>query len=336
MTPSQRKPTAHDVARMAQVSSATVSYVLSGRRSGAPRVSAETRARVLAAVAALGYAPNQAARALRRSRTERVCLLLTRLGVPSFDLLAQAVQRSADQHGYSVIITIGDSPVRAQQALEQLRRGLADGAIIACDLAQRDADALVASGVAVVAMGNPITGVGIDSVRTTEIGACYEATQYLIARGHRRIAFLGLPPNDPRPSRYQGYARALSDADIAVDPLLVQSSAGSREEAYASTRRLLQHGRPPTALLAAADIAAMSAIMAARDLGLRVPDDLAVIGVGNLPEGEMMHPRLTTVGQQPLEFETTAELLFSRLRGEAPAEGRTLIHPWRLIIREST
>ncbi len=76
--------------------------------------------------------------------------------------------------------------------------------------------------------------------------------------------------------------------------------------------------------------------MAARDAGLRVPDDLAVIGMGNIPEGEMIRPRLTTVGQQPLEFDSTAELLFSRLRGEAPAAGRTVVLPWRLIVREST
>jgi DNA-binding LacI/PurR family transcriptional regulator len=145
-----------------------------------------------------------------------------------------------------------------------------------------------------------------------------------------------LPPNDPRPSRYQGYAKALSDAGIAVDPLLVQSGAGSREEAYATTQLLLEGGLRPTALLAAADIAAASAIMAARDLGMRVPHDLAVIGMGNIPEGEMIRPRLTTVGQQPLEFDTTAELLFSRLRGEAPAAGRAVVLPWRLIIREST
>src|SRR5688500_10743070 len=109
----QRKPvTSHDVARRAGVSQATVSYVLSGRRSGEPRIKDETRQRVLEAAAELKYVPNQTARSLRRRRTERVCLLLSRLGVPYYDRLVADVQQAADAHGYVVIVTVGGSAAR--------------------------------------------------------------------------------------------------------------------------------------------------------------------------------------------------------------------------------
>ncbi|CAA9220941.1 MAG: Transcriptional regulator, LacI family [uncultured Chloroflexia bacterium] len=122
---------------------------------------------------------------------------------------------------------------------------------------------------------------------------------------------------------------------IAVDARLVQGIGTSREQAYHATETLMTLDEPPSAIFAASDLAAISAIWAARDAGRRVPEDIAIIGVGNVPEGLIMRPPLTTVGPSDLDFRFIGELLFSRLHGEAPREGRVVDHGSTLILRGS-
>lgn len=352
MARSPSTPTAADVARRAGVSQAAVSYVLSGRRAGKdskPGISAETRARILAAVAELGYVPNHTARSLRRGRAERVSLVLPGLGIPFHDALVRDLQRVGEAHGYTLIVTIAGSPERQRQALLHLRRRLADGVVIVGDWPDEGMLApLVEAGIAVVAYHNHLTPVGFDVVRTTEGDAGYEATRYLLDRGRCRIAFLGTFGSPPAPDtyarfarydRFMAYLRALRElgpgAGAALDPALVVDGAGTRRTAYDATRALLALPDRPTAIVAAADIAAAAVIAAVYDAGLAVPDDVAVVGAGNIPEGETTRPPLTTIGPAPLDFTPVAELLFGRLGGDAPPGGRTHRIPWSLIRRGS-
>lgn len=329
--------TAQDVARLAGVSQATVSYVLSGRRNGALRVSDETRQRVLAAVAELNYVRNDVARSLRRQRTERICILVERLGVPYNDVLARDVQRIAESHGYSLIIAVGGELQRERRVLEQLRRGLADGVIIIPNqLSVDDLLPAVDAGLAIVVMADWNTDQALDIVASNESAAAYEAVSYLISRGHRRIAFIGHTiDRASRHPRLLGYLHAHADYAIPIDPRLLSAGARSRHEAYSAARTLLVQAERPTAILTTADIAALSVIVAAQDLGLGIPDDLAVIGTGNIPEAELVRPRLTTIGPTEREFTLIAELLFSRLMAPNPLPGRIHTTPWQLIRRES-
>lgn len=332
----RKRVTSHDVARRAGVSQATVSYVLSGRRSGQLRVSDETCQRVVAAAQELGYVPNQTARSLRRQRTERVCLMLSRVGVPSYDQLVIDLQRCADQYGYTVIIAVSNSPEREQHVIQQVRRGIADGLLIPYHIDPAHVAQIAATGLPVVVMSNQITPNGFDVVRTTEAMACDEAMSYLIAKGHRRIAFLAHRPNVDTPyARYESYARMLQANNIPLDPELVRVGAEQREASYRSTCDLLALPERPTAVFASSDIGAISAISAIQAARLRVPEDVAVVGVGNIPEGAAMRPRLTTVGQEPLDFGAVAQLLFDRIRADGMIEDRELVLPWRLIVRES-
>ena len=317
--------TAHDVARVAGVSKATVSYIVSGRRNGNARISDATRQRVLAAVAELGYVPDQTARSLRRQRTERVCVVLPNFGVPSHDLLVQQLQVAADLHGYTVIVAVASTAERERQVLDQLRRRLADGAIFVgpSHIDADDLTALAKVNVAVVVMSNQIAGPQFDAVYSSDVEACCEAVTYLLDQGHRQIAFLGqCADQGARQERFEGYRRALAQRGIEVDERLSLGSGNSREQAYRNTATLLELDEPPTAIFAASDLAAISAIWAVRDACRRVPEEVAVVGVGNIPEGKMMQPALTTVGPATLEFGYLSDLLFSRLAGDAPAEGR--------------
>jgi LacI family transcriptional regulator len=329
--------TAHDVARLAGVSQATVSYVLSGRRSGKLRVSDETRQRVMEAVSELNYVPNDAARSLRRRRSERICLVVQRLGVPFDDVLARDVQRMADSHSYSLVITLGGTLQRERHVLGQLRRGLADGAIIIpAEIGPDDLAPLVDAGLALVVLANWKSELAFDAWYWDDGAAAYQAVAYLIELGHRRIGFVGHSlERGPHNPRFESYLRALADHGIVSDPRLSTAGAASRQSAYEAARALLAQPERPTAVFATADVAAMSAILAAQDIGLRVPHDLALIGTGNIPEGELIRPRLTTAGPREREFTPVAELLFSRLASALPLPGRMHLDPWELIRRES-
>jgi DNA-binding LacI/PurR family transcriptional regulator len=237
-----------------------------------------------------------------------------------------------------MIIAVGGSPERERHALDQLRMRLADGAIIdSATIMADDLTPLMQANVALVVISNHLTaGPGFDVVRTTEAEASFEAALYLLDRGHRRIAFLGhSDARWPHYERFSSYLRALESRGIPIDDGLIRGGAGSREQSHAAAMELLRLPNRPAAILAASDIGAISVIWAARDLGLRVPEDVAVMGFGNIPEGEIVRPSLTTVGPVHLQFGDVAELLFSRLKGEAPPAGRVHHHPWALIRRGS-
>ncbi len=334
---STRIPTITDVADLAGVSSATVSYVLSGRRSISDRISQSTRQRVLQAVESLGYAPNQAARSLRRQRTERVCLITNRTFIPYNEILIQQLDSAAAAHGYLCVILVGGSAERNRRAFDQLRQGLADGAYIRSSLLDADElQKLVDTGLALVVEGNVRSVPGADFVHLPHERASAEAVRYLIARGHSRIGFLGFGPLDPPSPRFAAYLQVLSEHGITADPgCCVVHEEGVRIDAYSCAAHLLNQPHRPTAIFADTDLAAMAAIGAARDIGLRIPHDIAIIGLGNLPEGMLTRPALTTIGPARIDFGPGVDLLFDRLAGRAPVEGSTWEMPWQLFERGS-
>lgn len=338
MSQSPRMPTARDVARLAGVSTATVSYVLSGRRGGGDGISEETRNRILAAVAELKYVPNQTARNLRRQKTERICLVLPRLGSPYNDVLAQNIQDVVEAKGYSMIIAVSGTVAQEARVLDQLRRQMADGVVFHARYMETDTDVaalseLARSGTAVVVVSDIIQSSAFDIFRTKHAEGCYEAVSYLIAKGHKRIGFIGHLSNQGYFARYNSYRQALSDHGIETDDDLIRGGASHRDKSYRSALDLLRLEQQPTAIFVTSDIGATGALWAVRDAGLRVPDDVAIIGVGNIPESVTTVPQLTTVGPNPLEFTAAADMLFSRLEGKVTGEGRVFTQEWGLILR---
>ncbi len=335
-------PTIRDVAQLANVSASTVSYVLNGRAGEASRISPETHERVLAAVSELSYVQNITARHLRRRFTERICLALPGLGRPYHDVLAQQLGQMAQTLGYSVIVSVGGTFESNIGILNDVRSGLADGIILDLNDAEDPRivpklEDLAHSRIATVVFGSHLTGSGFDMIATTEGQAVASAVQYLIHRGHRRIAYIAhqIECGVPVGQRYRSYVSALSEAEIPVEPALVVDGAGSREAAYQNAQLLLSLANPPTAIFSASDIGALSVIAAARDLGLHVPDDVAVIGCGNIFESRISAPRLTTVGPTSLDFRIPIQYLFERLKSDQLIEQRQFVQKWELNIRES-
>ena len=331
-------PTMRDVAQRAGVSQATVSYVISGRKQGDARISDETRTRVLQAMEELRYVPNNTARHLRRRRSDRICLVISRLGSPFGEALIAEVERVAASHGFSLAIALGGSREREAAVFEQVRQRMADGLIVEnAASSTSELQELASTGIPIVAMSNALEPRGFDVVSTSEPDAISDACRQLLQRSHRRIAVMGhatFPTSiDSRPIRI---LESLGAAGIETPPEYRLTGAESRKSAYAATQALLQLPNPPTALFSASDIGAISAIWAAQSLGRSVPDDLAIIGAGNIAEGEITWPSLSTIGAEHQPFAEIAELLTRRLTGDEQGEGVRMVIPWTFYHRGSS
>ncbi|MEV0235281.1 LacI family DNA-binding transcriptional regulator [Nonomuraea sp. NPDC050786] len=332
------RPTARQVAELANVSVATVSYVLSGRDRP---VAAETRQRVLEAARQLGYTPDQAARSLRKRRTQRVCLVLSSLGgVPSDERLATDLHEMADARGYSVVTLAVYSEARAKAAVEALRGGIADGAlvnVVGDHLTRELLAGLAPTGLPMVVLSNESGLEGCDLVRTPEAEACAEAVEHLLAQGRRRIAFLAHRHElyrDRPAGRLLGYTSVLDRH--GVTERIITSGADDRVSAYETAAELLRSPDRPDAIFAASDRAAISAIWAARDAGLSVPGDVAIVGVGNIDEGLISNPQLSTVGPRRHDHIDVVRLLFDRLQAEQPPPAREIVRSWAFLRRGSS
>lgn len=329
--------TARDVARLAGVSTATVSYVFNGRSNRGQPVGPETRRRVLEAARTLDYVPNQAARSLRRRRTLRIGLVTSGIGVPWMDQLAAELQGAAEERGYALVLVPADSRERAGQAVRLLRQKLVDAAVIAplnVPLDVPELRALARTGFPLVVCVNGVEPDGFDVLHTTEREACLEAVRALVAGGRRRIAYLADGPAqtpDPASERYQAYAQALEEAGL-TPPAGLLLPGRDRAEAHASTLQLLARDEPPDAVFSATDRGAVAAMWAIGSTGRRIPRDVAVIGVGNIPESAITYPALSTVGPTEIDVTRISELLFRRLEGEV-APPVALIETWHYVRR---
>lgn len=332
------RPTIRMVAAEAGVSTATVSYVMSGRRGeGGPGVSDSTAEKVKSAAERLGYRPNQAARAIRTGRTNTVILSLTMLSDPWSLAVIEAVQRAAAPLGITPMI-LGDADwARVLQSHD------AD-AVFVDAVREQDRgvlEELAGRGTTLVVFDEVLEPAGFDVIRSVAGPGCKLAVEHLL-KGHREVACL-VPAAGGRPlggPRYGAYVAALEAAGIPLNDDYVGTFDGTTLGAYAATMRLLSLPNRPTAVYAVTDYAAVSAINAAQRLALTVGRDVDIIGVGNTIEGERMSPSLSTVG--PVDFfDRIARLLLKRaVDGGAPDGGAgsgpaVMDFPWQLFVRES-
>ena len=338
----KRKPTLDDVAKLAKVSAVTVSYVISGRKKGPDRISPDTRERVLRAARQLNYVPNQAARDLQRKETKRICFSIPRLSVPTYDTVAEQIQDEAVAKGYHMIVNLSRDIDEEENIIRQVQGGLADGLVLVVEHSFQERLAsslkmLANSGVAIVVFDNELEPSNFDVVRNTDLEACYEGICHVISTGRKRIACLAIKDSKGNlHSRINSYYQALKDTSLALDPQLVLAGAETRRSAYLTTQELIGLEKPPDAIFACTDVAALSAIRAIKDAGLKVPDDIAVLGAGNIIEGELSTPSLSSIGPVKHDYTAVFDFLVSRLNSPQALPGRELITPWSLKLREST
>ena len=328
------KPTIRDVALLAGVSPSTVSHVLSESTGGTTRIGESTRERVKNAADTLGYVPSQAARGMRRGRTDLVAVAIGDLDWPWDRALAGAAARILPAHGYQVVILLGDAWRKFMLS------GGADGVIlgfipegVAHD---RTMAVLAGRGVAQVVVSDAMDPAGFDVLAPEPDGGIAEGMDFLTAT-HSRIACIRRAPegNRTRPSRYSGYVAGLQRAGLPVEDDLVRTSHHRRDLAYEAAIDLLSLDDRPTAIFATDDMEALQALRAAFRLGLRVPQDIQIMGVGNSTEGQEGDPALTTVGPEPI-FDQVCTMLLDRMAGRTPAGGLKVAAPWTLHLRGTT
>jgi LacI family transcriptional regulator len=333
------RPTQVDVARLAGVSRATVSYVLNDVPDA--RVPDETRQRVLEAIEELGYEPDARAQALRSGSTKTIALIIPDLGNPHFCEYATSIEEAARASGYLLLIsstTMNDE--YAVDIFRDLARRRFDGLIIASSfiLESDEAQSTLAQ---IQKRGLPIVELteiyGVDSVSADYGEATKEVMSYLLSLGHRRIGLIyGVGGHQLGQDRLEPYLEALKTADIPIDGDLITECGPTIEDGYQASLKLLKLASRPTALIAINDLLAIGAVRAAADLKLRVPDDLSLVSYDNIPMANYLVPRLTSVTKDARALGRKAfELLLVRLQN--PDLPRQQVHsPARLIIREST
>ena len=326
-----------DVAARAGVSIKTVSNVVNGYEF----VSDSTRVKVNAALVELDYRPNLSARSLRTGRTHVISLAVPVLDEPYFGEIASLIVKAAEKRGYTVLIdqTSGDLE-RERQVAEGIRANMIDGAI-ASPLAMTEHDvADLARHRPLVLLGERLVSSAADHVAVDSVRAADDAVTHLIGLGRRRIAFVGAEVSVGTGAlRLQGYRNALTRAGRKVDNrLVIRAYPFRRAVGAAAAETLLSRKSPPDAIFCVNDMLAMGAIRTIIEHGLRVPDDIAVMGFDDIEDGRFSTPTLSTVWPDKQEIaELAVGLLHERIiRGDSPPAARDVVATHRLELREST
>ncbi|MFK0286431.1 LacI family DNA-binding transcriptional regulator [Streptomyces sp. NPDC090499] len=331
--------TIQDVAKAAGVSAMTVSNVMNGH----PNVRPATRERVLEAMDRLGYRVNVAARNLRKGRTGTIGLAVPEINRPYYGRLAASVIAAAGRHGLRVSIEqTGARRESELAALSQSRTRLYDGLILStvgmgpADVGALDVDHPV------VILGERIFGGPVDHVAMPNEAAAEAATRHLVERGCRRIAVvcgrLGAEA-DVSSLRHTGYLRALTAAGLPADPeLVVTAESLTMQEAARGVRARMADGLGFDGVFCVTDTVAMGVLRALADAGIRVPEQVKVIGFDNVDESAYLVPSLSTVDpDHDLMAERAVALLAARIdRGGTGPRREEFAGPFRLVVREST
>lgn len=324
-----------DVARLASVSTSTVSHVINNNRY----VSDDVRNKVLAAVAHLNYAPSALARSLKIKETKTLGMLLTASNNPFFAEIVRDVERICYQRGYSLILcnTEGSSE-RMHSSLETLLQKRVDGLLLMFTESNPLQDNLFERypAVPIVMMDwAPYKGI-CDVIQDNSFEGGGLATEYLISQGYRNIAcIVGPKDNTQAQQRLAGYRQALKNANIRVSDEYTIFSDFQFHGGFVSMQRLLSLPNPPEAIFAGNDAMAVGIYSAIHQAGLKVGEDIAVIGYDNIELAAYLCPPLTTI-QQPKDKlgESAIDILLNRI-AHPEIEQQTLILKPELVIRES-
>jgi LacI family transcriptional regulator len=328
-------PTIREVAARAGVSPTTVSHVINNTRF----VSPEARERVLQAMEELGYRPNVLARSLRRGETRTLGLILPDSANPFFAEVARAIEDAAFREGYNVILGNSENELDKERLyVEVLTTKQVDGLIfVAAGDRSQSLEDLMRQEVPVVVVDRQLSHLDVDTVLADNLQGGLLATRHLIRLGHRRIGCITGPSHlTPSAQRVIGFRQALGEAGLEVEEDLIVRGDFSPRSGYLATRRLFTLPHPPTAIFACNDMMAIGALRALAELGLAVPDTVAIIGFDDIELASYTSPPLTTIRQDKVALgQSAVHLLLERIANRnLPA--RRVVIPTTLIERETT
>jgi LacI family transcriptional regulator len=330
-----RNITIMDVAREAGVSDATVSRVLSGYEF----VKDSTRHRVLEAVERLGYVANLQARSLAGGRTQIIGLLVPNLDINYVGTIVRGIDQELDRADYDLMLyTTHRHRNKESIYVSTIANGLTEGLLLLVPLVPTAyLDALRERNFPYVLIDQADTTEQSNVVDATNWQGAYEATRYLHELGHERILFItGLLDVRSAVERLAGYKAALADCDLPLQDELIIEGDFWQLPSYEATKTFLQKVRPlPTAIFASNDLSAFGAMDAIREAGLRIPEDISVVGFDDIPQASIVYPKLTTV-RQPLEQmgRVAVKMLLEQIENPSHPPRRVTLAT-QLVIRDS-
>jgi len=326
--------TIKDIAKEADVSITTVSRVLNNK----PDVGDDTRAKILKIIEKMNYNPNSVARGLVMQKTHTIGLIIPDISNPFFPQIVRAVEDKAQELGYSVILFNTDNHLeRERKAVELFKSKQIDGLIVSLSLGNEEIlKNLKASNYPVVQIDRSVLDHIYPLVSIDNIKSAYQMVEYLIKKGHKKIAHLSGDLNTTTArERLSGYKKALKDYKIEIKKDYIIEGDYTQDSAYKATKKLLGLKSPPTAVFAANDLSAAGVYKALFEADLKIPADMAVAGHDDINLASLLKPELTTMRQPKYEMGERAVSVLLKMIDDEDAEIEDQILNTDLIIRES-
>lgn len=327
--------TIREVAERAGVSTMTVSRVL----NESSRVQPETRQKVELAIAELGYVPNSLARGLSSQKTGVLALIVPDVANPFFTKAVRGAENVAWHNGYRAILCNTENDIAREEAyLEDMLAQRVEGLLIAptSDQSRRQLNLVGQHKVPFVLIDRSVEGLENDLVEGNNLGGAQRLVEHLINLGYRQIAMINGPMDiSTSRDRLKGYSHALAAARLPFDPALVIQTQVDQAGGYRAAKQMLELKPRPTAVFSVNNLVALGVVQAAREAGLRIPEDLALVCFDDIDDASLICPFLTVMKQPAESFGTIAlQLLLDRILGRT-VERRHVTLSAELIVRES-
>ncbi|HWO97080.1 MAG TPA: LacI family DNA-binding transcriptional regulator [Bacillus sp. (in: firmicutes)] len=329
------KPTIYDIAREAGVSATTVSKVINNKG----RISDKTRKRILAIIEELHYQPNVLASAMKGKSTYTIALLIPDMANPVYSEYLKHIEEYGQEHGFSVVMcSTGSDPKKEAKHIALLRQKYVDGFIIASVFKNEAVlKQLMEDEIPLVFFSLQRPELPVASVAGDDYLGGYIATEHLLSLGHRRIGIIAEEATISGTERIRGYEKALINAGIEIDESLIMSiDEPTIEGARQHARKLLDGKQRPTAIFGCNDVLAIGTMLAAKELGINLPDELSIMGFDNTVMCDIVEPQLSSVAPPVQEMGRQAmELLIQQIEQKDNMKQRISLLP-ELVIRRST
>ncbi len=327
------RPTIRDVARLAGVSHQTVSRVINGSADVTP----DTRERVEAAILELGYRPSAIARSMARGRTHTLACIAPNLTDFTFASIIEGAEIEARQAGYFLLSSSARDVESFRELIEDLvAHGRVDGIMVINPYADTRSE-YIPENFPVVFVGAGTRGQAVDTVCLDDELVGYDATKHLLSLGHRRIGLVTGPmAEDCSRDRHTGYLRALAEEHLEPDTTLAYEGDWSATSGHDALMSFARDGMLPDAIFAQNDRMAMGLLRAARDLGLRIPEQIAIIGIDDMPLAAHFDPPLTTMRQDMPHIGSEAARLLMETIEQTRTEHKHIRLSAELVVRQST
>ncbi|MDP2339043.1 MAG: LacI family DNA-binding transcriptional regulator [Bacteroidota bacterium] len=331
------QPTIHDIARELKISASTVSRALNDN----PRISLKTREKIKAVADSLGYRPNTLASNLRNKKSNTIGIVVPLINRHFFSSVISGVEDVAYKAGYTVVIAqSNDLAAKEVNIVQSMYSNRVDGLIISIAMQTEAFDHLKLFSkkhIPLAFFDRVVSEIETDKIVVDDFAGAYKVTQHLIDQGYQRIGHLAGPQNLMiYLHRKEGYLEALKKNNIPFDESLVLINTLTSEDGVTAAKQLMSLSNPPDAIFCGNDITALSVMIYLRDRGIRIPQEVGIVGFSNEPYSKVVSPSISTIAQPGFEMgQKAAELIIRKIENKEKTY-QTIILPTELIIRESS